>query len=80
MLLDNENYTKCPLYRRLQRDIERYIVRTIFEMRRRGEIRDQSVVAILHNLRQGQCRPAGPGHAGIAGIVSFSRNEAGAPP
>ena len=54
MLLDNENYTKCPLYRRLQRDIERYIVRTIFEMRRRGEIRDQSVVAILHNLRQGQ--------------------------
>ena len=54
VLLDNENYTKCPLYRRLQRDIERYIVRTIFEMRRRGEIRDQSVVAILHNLRQGQ--------------------------
>ena len=80
VLLDNENYTKCPLYRRLQRDIERYIVRTIFEMRRRGEIRDQSVVAILHNLRQGQWRPAGPGHAGIAGIVSFSRNEAGAPP
>ena len=54
VLLDNENYTKCPLYRRLQRDIERYIVRTIFEMRRRGEIRDQSVVAILPNLRQGQ--------------------------
>ena len=25
VLLDNENYTTCPLYRRLQRDIERYI-------------------------------------------------------
>ena len=54
VLLDNENYTSCPLYRRLQRDIERYIVRTILEMRRRGELRDQSVVSVLHHLRQGQ--------------------------
>ena len=37
-----------------QRDIERYIVRTILEMRRRGELRDQSVVSVLHHLRQGQ--------------------------
>ena len=29
VLLDNENYTKCPLYKRLQRDIEKYIARTI---------------------------------------------------
>ncbi len=52
VLLDNENYTNCPLYKRLQRDIEKYIARTIFEMKRRGEIPDHSVVTILHNLRQ----------------------------
>lgn len=52
VLLDNENYTKCPLYKRLQRDIERYIVRTIWEMKRRGDIRDASVLTILRNLRQ----------------------------
>ena len=54
VLLDNENYTTCPLYRRLQRDIERYISRTLLDMCRRGEIRDQSVVSILHHLRQRQ--------------------------
>ncbi len=52
VLLDNENYTSCPLYKRLQRDIEKYIIRTIFEMKRRGEIKDTSVISILHNLRQ----------------------------
>lgn len=53
VLLDNENYTKCPLYKRLQRDIERYIARTILEMKRRGEIREKSVFGILHKMRQG---------------------------
>lgn len=52
VLLDNENYTKCPLYKRLQRDIERYIVRTIWEMKRRGEIHDESVLTIVRNLRK----------------------------
>ena len=42
VLLDNENYVTCPLYKRLQRDIERYIARTIWEMKRRGEIRETS--------------------------------------
>lgn len=29
VLLDNENYTSCPLYKRLKADIQRYIDRTI---------------------------------------------------
>ncbi|MCH5335432.1 MAG: DUF4435 domain-containing protein [Alistipes sp.] len=37
VLLDNENYTSCPLYQRLERDIAAYIERTIAAMRRRGE-------------------------------------------
>ena len=53
VLLDNENYTKCPLYKRLQRDIERYIARTILEMKRSGQIKEKSVFGILHRIRQG---------------------------
>lgn len=53
VLLDNENYTRCPLYKRLQRDIERYIARTILEMKRRGEIQGDSYLTILRNLREG---------------------------
>lgn len=53
VLLDNENYTSCPLYKRLQRDITRYIVRTILEMKRRGEIRGDSYLTILQRLREG---------------------------
>jgi len=52
VLLDNENYTRCPLYKRLQRNISRYIIRTIIEMKHRGEIRGDSYLAILRNLRQ----------------------------
>ena len=52
VLLDNENYTKCPLYKSLQRDIERYIARTILDMKRRGQIKENSVLGILHRLRQ----------------------------
>ena len=29
VLLDNENYTSCPLYQKLKEDIENYIHRTI---------------------------------------------------
>ena len=54
VLLDNENYTKSPLYKRLERDIERYIARTIWSMKRNGEIRETSMIGIIHRLRQGQ--------------------------
>ena len=32
VLLDNENYTSCPLYKRLSLDIEHYIQHTICKM------------------------------------------------
>lgn len=35
VLLDNENYTRCPLYKQLSTDIERYLERTIPEVRKR---------------------------------------------
>ena len=49
-----QNYTKSPLYKRLERDIERYIARTIWNMKRNGEIRDTSMIGIIHKLRTGQ--------------------------
>lgn len=52
VLLDNENYTRCPLYKRLQRDIQKYIARTIIDMKRKGEIRDDSYWTILQKLRE----------------------------
>lgn len=52
VLLDNENYTKCTLYKRLQRDISRYIARTILDMKRKGEIRDDSFWTIMRHFRQ----------------------------
>ena len=51
VLLDNENYTACPLYGRLRRDIGRYVVRTILEMKRNGEIPDVGTLDILRALR-----------------------------
>ncbi len=51
VLLDNENYTSCPLYKRLQRDIIRYIARTILGMRHRSEITDNGYLAVLSRLR-----------------------------
>ena len=51
MLLDNENYTRCPLYKRLQRDIQKYIVRTIVGMKRSGEIRDDSYWNIISKMK-----------------------------
>ena len=38
VLLDNENYQDCPLFKRLYRDIERYMVRTIWRMKQQGEV------------------------------------------
>lgn len=37
VLLDNENYTTCPLYKRLSLDIEHYIQHTISQMQRASE-------------------------------------------
>ncbi|MBR5333504.1 MAG: DUF4435 domain-containing protein [Alistipes sp.] len=37
VLLDNENYTSCPLYAKLEDDIERYINRTIEKIKARRE-------------------------------------------
>ena len=54
VLRDNENYVRCPLYRRLQRDITRYISRTILDMKRRGEIQGDSYLTVLRNLRDVQ--------------------------
>lgn len=53
VLLDNENYTRSPLYKRLHRDIEKYLEHTIWEMKRRGEIPEDSTWTVLRNIRQG---------------------------
>lgn len=52
VLLDNENYTRCPLYKRLQRDIQRYMARTIVDMKRKGEIKDDTFWTILRRMRE----------------------------
>ncbi len=54
VLLDNENYTACPLYRLLHVDIARYITQSVWEMKRRGEIEDEPMAIILDrvNLRK----------------------------
>ena len=54
VLLDNENYTGCPLYKRLQRDIRKYIARTVIDMKRNGEIRDDSYWTILRKFRENE--------------------------
>ena len=51
VLLDNENYTSCPLYKRLRRDLDKYLVRTILAMKKKGDIPDDSVLAIARKLR-----------------------------
>ncbi len=53
VLLDNENYTNCPLYQRLHDDIERYIIRTVWEMKSRGEIPEDSIVEVLRKIKHG---------------------------
>lgn len=39
VLLDNDNYTSCPLYKQLRADIQQYLDRAIREMKRSGKIR-----------------------------------------
>lgn len=45
VLLDNENYTECPLFIRLRRDIRRYMETVVEQMKVRGELPADGVVA-----------------------------------
>lgn len=50
VLLDHENYMDCPLYKRLQRNLLRYVRLTIGDMYKRGEISDSSYITVLRHL------------------------------
>ena len=50
VLLDHENYRDCPLYRRLQRELLRYVRLTIGGMRERGEIEGTEYITVLRHL------------------------------
>lgn len=53
VLLDNENYEECPLFKRLHRDIERYLVRTIWRMKQQGEVsKSDSIISVVRNFRR----------------------------
>ena len=53
VLLDNENYDKCPLFKQLYRDIERYLLRAIWRMRQQGEIPSSaSVISLARSFRK----------------------------
>lgn len=53
VLLDNENYQDCPLFKRLHRDIERYLLRTLWQMKQRGEIPvSETLFSIARNFRR----------------------------
>ncbi|MFI3283147.1 MAG: DUF4435 domain-containing protein [Rikenellaceae bacterium] len=52
VLLDNENYTKCPLYESLHKDIEKYIINTVMDMKNRGEITEESTWEIIRRVEQ----------------------------
>lgn len=51
VLLDNENYTSCPLYKRLHKDLEGYIERTIWSMKKAGKIPEDSILDIARKLK-----------------------------
>ncbi len=50
VLLDNQNYTSCPLYRALHQDLKNYIIATATEMKSRGEIATESLWDIITNI------------------------------
>lgn len=52
VLLDNENYTSCPLFQHLHKDIQEYIGRTAWQMKKEGRTQD-SVLKVIHNIRSG---------------------------
>ncbi len=51
VLLDNENYTKCPLFKALYMDLVKYIITTVKEMKDRGEIPEESIWEIVDNVK-----------------------------
>ncbi len=51
VLLDNENYTQCPLYKKLHRDIELYVKQSIWDMKCKGEIENKSILQIITDLK-----------------------------
>ena len=53
VLLDNENYEDCPLFKRLHRDIEQYMVRTIWRMKQQGEVpASETIFSIARSFRR----------------------------
>lgn len=52
VLLDNENYTDCPLYKNLQHNLNRYVIRTLLSMKKNGEIKGDSLLTVLRKFRQ----------------------------
>ncbi len=50
VLLDNENYTTCPLYKRLRRDLYKYLVRTILTLQKRGDLPNDALLSITRHL------------------------------
>ncbi|MFR9524080.1 MAG: DUF4435 domain-containing protein [Rikenellaceae bacterium] len=50
VLLDNENYTKCPLFKALHADLAQYIIETVKDMMSRGEIPDDSIWEIISKI------------------------------
>lgn len=53
VLLDNDNYTDCPLYKWLKRDIEKYIARTIWTLKHRGDLPREATDGLMRSLRKG---------------------------
>lgn len=51
VLLDNENYTTCPLYKRLRRDLDKYLIRTILTLKKQGSLPEDSALDIARKLR-----------------------------
>ncbi len=50
VLLDNENYTQCPLFLRLRQDIRHYMETVVWEMKQRGELPGDAVVADARHM------------------------------
>ncbi len=50
VLLDNENYTTCPLYMALKQDLKQYIIETVKEMKSKGEITQESLWDIISKI------------------------------
>ena len=50
VLLDHENYMDCPLYKRLQHSLLRYVRLVVGDMYKRGEIQDPAYFTVMRHL------------------------------